>query len=177
MTPDEARVLAWKCADWARRVVLPGEHASSVAECEACSPARDVQFLSAAVESLAAQVERLEEDRRHLQELRIAISNDLSDAKSQLVELRAQVERLSKQNAKLLGVEDDHEYLSDSMDRETSSNGDNAFVRWVGPWVIAEHHHDPEDGDYLSPRSVSEYVRAIKDQPDCLKRLWCEVIQ
>jgi len=49
----------------------------------------------------------------------------------------------------------------DSAERETSSNGDNAFVRYVGPWMVAQYHRDPEDGDFLTPRTPDEYADAL----------------
>lgn len=53
-------------------------------------------------------------------------------------------------------------WFADSAKRETTSNGDNAFVRYVGEWVVAEAHRDPEDGDYLTPQTPYEWIDAAR---------------
>lgn len=57
------------------------------------------------------------------------------------------------------------ELFADTATREVSSNGDNSFVRYVGPWVVAEYKHDPEDGDYLLPSNPYEWIDSEDGTP------------
>jgi hypothetical protein len=83
---------------------------------------------------------------------------------------RAACRSIATEREALAANADRWEYFADGAKRETSSNGDNAFVRYVGEWVVAEAHRDPEDGDYLTPRTADDWidaVRANEGEEDC----------